>query len=148
MEVQISSLIPRPPHKFFVLRFVLSIIHGSGRAAKNALWFIAHKPVVGHRPHYIHLASTRCHSLDRCSQAFPIFRYSSTSVYYCERKLKNGGRPGNKATQSPLKLTGSRVMPSLLAMASYIVLMVIGIPTLRSNTCANTHYSISELHDT
>ena len=82
----------------FVLWFVLSIIHRSGRAAKNALWFIAHKPVVGHRPPYVHLASTRRHSLDRCSQAFPIFRYSSTSVYYCERKPKNGGRPGNKAT--------------------------------------------------
>ena len=29
---------------------------------------------MGNAPPYVHLASTRCHSHDRCSQAFPIFR--------------------------------------------------------------------------
>ena len=28
----------------------------------------------GPLPPYVHLVSTRCHSCDRCSQAFPIFR--------------------------------------------------------------------------
>ena len=49
---------------------------------------------------YIHLAATRHHSCDRCSQAFPIFCHSFTSVYYTECKLKNKkwGRPGNETT--------------------------------------------------
>ena len=48
---------------------------------------------------YVHLASTRRHSCDRCSQAFPVFRRSSASMYYTERKPKNKkrGRPGNEA---------------------------------------------------
>ena len=145
--------------RFFVLRFVFSVIHGTGRAAKNGkgpgtlitwmtfgghevdVWgegphsnkaldfiiersndsqdprcsrhqqylsspgnklilrFIAHKIVVGHRPPYVQFASTKHHSRDKCSQAFPIFRRSSASVYYTERKSKNKkrGRPGNKA---------------------------------------------------
>ena len=32
-------------------------------------------------PPYIHLASIWHHSHDRCSQAFPVFHHSSTSVY-------------------------------------------------------------------
>ena len=53
----------------------------------------------GPLPPYVHLASTRRHSHDRCSQAFPVFLRSSTSVYYTERKPKNKkrGRPGNEA---------------------------------------------------
>ena len=39
---------------------------------------------------YIHLTSTRHHSHNRCSQAFPVFSHSSASMYYTERK------PGNK----------------------------------------------------
>ena len=40
-------------------------------------------------PPYVHLVSTRCHSRDRCSQTFPAFHRSSTSVHYTERKQKN-----------------------------------------------------------
>ena len=68
---------------------------------RNSLYgFIAHEFVVGHRPAYVHLASTRRHSCDRCSQAFPVFLRSSTSVYYTERKPKNKnrGRPVNEAS--------------------------------------------------
>ena len=54
----------------------------------------------GPLPPYVHLLSTRCHSHDRCSQAFPIFRRSSAFVYYTELKPKNTkrGRPGNEAS--------------------------------------------------
>ena len=41
---------------------------------KSSQWFSAHEFVVGHRPHYVHLTSTRRNSRDRCSQAFPIFQ--------------------------------------------------------------------------
>ena len=41
---------------------------------KLALSFIAHELVDGQRPPYVHLASTRRHSRDRFSQAFPVFR--------------------------------------------------------------------------
>ena len=41
----------------------------------------------GPLPPYVHLASTGCHSCDRCSQAFPIFH--AASVYYTEQKPKN-----------------------------------------------------------
>ena len=44
--------------------------------------FIAHELVDGQRPPYIHLASTRRHSLDRCSQAFPVFRSRPLHVLY------------------------------------------------------------------
>ena len=49
-------------------------------------------------PPYVHFASTRRHSRDRCSQAFSVFR--AASMYYTERKPKNKkwGRPGNEAT--------------------------------------------------
>ena len=43
------------------------------------------------------LASTRCHSRDRCSQALHAFCRSSTSVYYTERKTKNKKRGGGGA---------------------------------------------------
>ena len=39
----------------------------------------------GAPPPNVHLASTRHHSCDRCSQAFPVFSRCSTT----ERKLKN-----------------------------------------------------------
>ena len=38
------------------------------------------------------LTSTRCHSCDKCSQAFLVFDRSSASVYYTECKLKNKKR--------------------------------------------------------
>ena len=66
---------------------------------KLTLSLIAHKLVDGQRPPYVHLASTRRHSRDRCSQASPIFR-TFPLVYYTERKPKNKkkrGRPGNEA---------------------------------------------------
>ena len=43
----------------------------------------------GPLPPYVYLVSTRHHLHDKCSQAFPVFRHSSTSVYYTERKQKN-----------------------------------------------------------
>ena len=50
------------------------------------LWFIfiAHGFVVGHRPPYVHLAS--CHMM--CSQAFLIFRHSSTLSRVLKPKYK------------------------------------------------------------
>ena len=37
----------------------------------------------------VHLTSTRCHLCDKCSQAIPVFRRSSASVYDTEHKPKN-----------------------------------------------------------
>ena len=37
------SLVPRPP-PFFVLRFVFSIIHGSGRHSSASVYYTEHKP--------------------------------------------------------------------------------------------------------
>ena len=55
--------------------------------------------VVGHRPPpYVHLASTRHHSRDKCSQAYPVFFCSSVCVQYNTRRRKSAkkrGRPGN-----------------------------------------------------
>ena len=50
----------------------------------------------GPLPSYVHLSSTRRHSRDRCSHAFPVFR---TLPLPSERKPKNKkrGRPGNEA---------------------------------------------------
>ena len=46
-------------------------------------------------PPYVHLMSTRHHSCDRCSQAFPVIRHSSSgSVYYCEHKPNTWGGGG------------------------------------------------------
>ena len=67
-----GSLVRRPT-PFFVLRFAFNILH-------------------------VHLASTRHHSRDRCSQTLPRFSLSSASVYCTEHKLKNKkkrGRPAN-----------------------------------------------------
>ena len=52
----------------------------------------------GPLPPYVHLASTRCHSRDRCSQAFPVFR---TLVLPCiilnkNRRTKNRGGLGTR----------------------------------------------------
>ena len=53
-------------------------------------------------PPYVHLASNRRHSRDRCSQAISVFLCFSASVYYTEWKPKNKkrGRPGNEAMGS------------------------------------------------
>ena len=50
-------------------------------------------------PPYIHLASTRRHSRDRFSQAFPVFRALPLPCIINERKPKNKKRerPGNEA---------------------------------------------------
>ena len=58
------------------------------------LRFISHLLVVGDCPPYVYLASTWHHLCDECSQAFPDFCCSSTSVYYTERKPKNKNRGG------------------------------------------------------
>lgn len=70
----------------------------------------------------------------------------SLDIHHCTGRytFQNCTHNGGPSTQSSLnlkmpKLTGSRVMPNLLAMASYTALMVIGIPIFRSNTCTNTH---------
>ena len=48
--------------------------------------------VVGHRPPYVHLASTRRHSRDKCSQAFPVFRALPPPyiILNANRRTKNG----------------------------------------------------------
>ena len=68
------------------------------RSMMKSSMFFEHRPL----PPYVHLASTRHHSRDRCSQAFPVFRHSTASVYYTERKPRNKkqGRPWNEATPS------------------------------------------------
>ena len=48
------------------------VLHLTGK--KLAFRFIASVLLIGHRPPYIHLASTWRRSRDRCSQAFPVFR--------------------------------------------------------------------------
>ena len=46
----------------------------------------------GPLPPYVHLTSTRRHSRDRCSQAFPVFRAvpSSCIILNTNRRTKNG----------------------------------------------------------
>jgi len=67
-----------------------------------ALSFIVHELVDGQRPAYVHLASTRCHSRDRCSQAFPVFR---ALLLLCiilneTEEQKNGGGLGTRLVQT------------------------------------------------
>ena len=69
----------------------LTVLNFTGK--KLTLWF---KIVVGYPPPPdVHLLSTRPHLRDRCSQAFPVFHCSSTSMSYTERK-PNGGGLGTK----------------------------------------------------
>ena len=55
----------------------------------------------GPLPPYVHLASTRRHSHDRCSQAFPVFVCALPPPCIIlnanRRTKKKRGRPGNKA---------------------------------------------------
>ena len=53
----------------------------------------------GPLPPYVHLASTRRHSCDRCSQAFPVFRALPLLciILNKNRRTKKRGRPGNEA---------------------------------------------------
>ena len=51
--------------------------------------------VVGHHPPYVHLASTRRHSRDRCSQAFPVF----LPLFRFKPKNKNGGGLGMRLAE-------------------------------------------------
>ena len=53
----------------------------------------------GPLPPYVHLASTRRHSRDRCSQAFPVFRALPLPciMLNAKRRTKKWGRPGNEA---------------------------------------------------
>jgi len=63
------------------MRFTRStVLNFTGK--KLAQSFIAHELVDGQRPPYVHLASTRHHSSDRCSQAFPVFRALPLRVLY------------------------------------------------------------------
>ena len=69
-------------------------------AGKNlALSFIAHELADGQAPPYVHLVSTKCHSRDRCSQAFPVFRALPLprSILNANRRTKKRGRPENEA---------------------------------------------------
>ena len=53
----------------------------------------------GQRPPYVHLASTRRHSHDRCSQAFPVFRALPLPCIVNEnRRTKNGRGLGTRLT--------------------------------------------------
>ena len=87
---------------------------------KLALWFYCTQVCGWALPPYIHLASTRRHSRDRCFQAFPVFHHSSTSVYYTEHKpkTKKGGRPGSEAT-SCVSTKLSDINTQISSMAIY-----------------------------
>ena len=83
---------------------------------KLALSFIAHELVDGQRPPYVHLASTRRHSRDRFSQAFPVFRTLPLPCIILNenRRTKNGGglgtrlsTPGDTWTCTHIKFTQS-----------------------------------------
>ena len=52
----------------------------------------------GPLPPYVHLASTRRHSRDRCSQAFPVFRalLLPCIILNENRRTKNGGGLGTR----------------------------------------------------
>ena len=52
----------------------------------------------GPLPPYVHLASTRRHSRDRCSQAFPVFRALPLPciILNANRRTKNGGGLGTR----------------------------------------------------
>ena len=67
-----------------------SRVQNCGRAPSRTIQCII--LAVGPLLPYVHLASTYRHSHDECSQAFPVFWSSSTSLYYCEykRKVKTG----------------------------------------------------------
>ena len=74
---------------FYRSRVVVSImlmsgVQNCGRALERMIQYIvlAVRPL----PPYVHIASTWCHSRDKCSQAFPVLRHSTTPVYCCERK--------------------------------------------------------------
>ena len=58
---------------------------------------IAPVQLIGHRPPYVHLASTWHHSHDRCFQAFPVFRALLLPCTEHKPKNKKRGRPGNEA---------------------------------------------------
>ena len=68
---------------------------------RNLLYCLLHSSwLMGNAPPYIHLAFTRRHSRDRCSQAFPIFRTHPLPCIILNenRRKKKRGRPGNEAT--------------------------------------------------
>ena len=73
---------------------------------KLALSFIAHELVDGQRPPYVHLASTRRHSRDRFSQAFPVFRALPLPCIILNenRRTKNGGGLGTRLPLEELHL--------------------------------------------
>ena len=65
---------------------------------RNSLYRLLHELVDGQCPPYVHLASTRCHSRDRCSQAFPVFcALPLLCIILNEnRRTKNGGGLGTR----------------------------------------------------
>ena len=90
---------PRYPR---LLRFTrLTVLNFAGN--NLALSFIAHELADGRSPPYVHLVSTRPHSRDRCSQAFPVFTLFDPlpCIILNENwRTKKRGRPGNEATLS------------------------------------------------
>ena len=58
-------------------------------------------------PHYVHLVSTWCHSRDRCSQAFLVFRALPLSciILNANWRTKNGGGLGTRQMHAHV-LTG------------------------------------------
>ena len=75
----------------------------SNHASWTMNWSRTDQSTMGPGPHHVHLMSTW---RDECSQAFPVLHCSSTSMYYCQRKLKNEkrGRPWNEARLLPSPL--------------------------------------------
>ena len=72
-------------------QYSTSLVRNSLYRLLHTSWLMGNAP-----PPYIHLASTRRLSRDRCSQAFPVIR-ALPLLYWTKPKNKKRGRPGNEA---------------------------------------------------
>ena len=109
------------------LRFTRStILDFTGK--KLAVSFIAHELVDGQRPPYVHITSTRHHSRDRCSQAFPVFLALPLPCIILNKNLrtKNGGGLGMRLGRDRAKPYSTRdftcalvSLPDLLVWERY-----------------------------
>ena len=84
--------------------------------------------VVGHRPPYVHLASTRRHSRDKCSQAFPVFRalLPPCIILNANRRTKNGVGLGTRLLKAWVGLGqpgSARAPPIIVTRAVFNVRM-------------------------
>ena len=90
----------------------------------------------GPLPPYVHIASTRCHSRGRCSQAFLVFRALPLP------KNKKRGRPGNEATSRVLQVKSP--LESIVKESSVFLTSIIFHFTEIFCACANSKYLSSK----